>query len=212
MVCEGTTQNEKSIETDSKDSAHENDKPVVRVSRYVSYYAPNIEDISHWHAVFEVNHRSEGIKDKAAPLYQLIDKLKQYCQCSGTTAHQQHSVLFRKLMRLSKESPIQKKWDQGGSEEVPGSEMWASASEDGGNFVELIQVIINMLSLPQFSCCTLLILDLVRQLAMAQTGLMRFYEMKMDRHGMTLESQLFEQLLEKRGSPDPTVIAMIVVG
>jgi hypothetical protein len=90
--------------------------------------------------------------------------------------------------------------------------MWASASKDGGNFVELIQVIINMLSLPKFRCCTLLILDLVRQLAMAQTGLMRFYEMKMDRHGMTLESQLFEQLLKKRGSIDPTVTTMIVMG
>ncbi|KAI8328645.1 clasp N terminal-domain-containing protein [Chlamydoabsidia padenii] len=207
IQCEETqaSNNATTIKASNENLITKNSEIDIHIPKYVPYYAPNIEDISEWHPVFENNNRSEGTKDKAASLYQLVDKLKQYCQSAGTTAHQQHSILFRKLMRLSKEAPIQKKWDQGGSEEFPGSEMWASANKDGGNFVELVQVILHMLTLPQFSCCTLLILDLVRQLALAQTGLMRFYEMKLDRQGMTLESQLLEQLLEKRGSPNPTI-------
>ncbi|KAI8096355.1 clasp N terminal-domain-containing protein [Halteromyces radiatus] len=191
-------QSKKGGENDSNDS----------MPTHVPYFAPSVisNDVL---PVFDNNHRSEGnAKDKSALLYQLIDKLKQHLESTGNdtaqSQHHQHIAIFRKLMRLSKESPIQKKWDQGGNSEQ-GADVWASAQKDGGNFVELMQVVLRILTSPSFQCCTLFVLDLIRQLAMAQTGLMRFYEMKFDRHGMTLEARLVEQLLEKRADPDPTI-------
>ncbi|CAO3600104.1 unnamed protein product [Absidia cylindrospora] len=197
-------------------SERQNSQPnsIPAARPHIPYYSPNPQQQqapTPWLEVFEANQRSDGTRDKAAPLYQMIDKLQHYGQQSlggGVSAtHQQHGTVFRKLMRISKESPIQKKWDQGGLNEQPGCEVWASAKNDGGNYVELMQVILQHLAAaePGLACCSLALLDLVRQLAMAQTGLMRFYEMKLDRHGMTLESRLLEQLLIKRGNLDPTI-------
>ncbi|KAI8975170.1 clasp N terminal-domain-containing protein [Mycotypha africana] len=51
----------------------------------------------------------------------------------------------------------------------------------------------------------LVALESVRQLAVTQAGLFRFYERKVDNEGKTLESQLMEKLLHIRSSENPTV-------
>lgn len=140
---------------------------------------------------------SRNLKDKTVLLYALIDKLK----LSSSDHHQ----TFRKLIRLCKEVPIRRRWDQGGIEEN-GSETWAGAQGDAGNFVELVQAIIYFLNHNDdnekyLNVC----LECIRQLAVTQAGLFRFYERKVDDKGMTLESQLMEKLLLIRSNENPTV-------
>ncbi|KAI9300723.1 clasp N terminal-domain-containing protein [Cunninghamella echinulata] len=186
---------------------------------HVPYFSPKTIDQSKVLKVFEKNERSEakgGNKDKTSLLYQYMDKLNQSPASLSSTSSLTsfYAPTFRKLMRLCKETPIQKKWDQGGNEEEPGNEVWASANKDGGNFVELIQILLNQfLNMKQqlngdnddHISILLLALDLVKQLALTQTGLLRFYEMKLDSLGRSLESRLIEYLLEKRSHPDPMV-------
>lgn len=146
-------------------------------------------------------------KDKTVLLYNLIDKLK-----SNTGAD--HYNTFKKLIKLAKEVPIRRRWDQGGIEES-GSETWAGANPaDAGNFVELVQAILFYLDQQQqqqgeeqdaATRCLPVALECTRQLAMTQVGLFRFYERKVDDKGMTLESQLLEKLLSIRSNENPTV-------
>lgn len=186
---------------------------------HVPYFAPKTIDQSKVLKVFEKNERSEtkgGNKDKTSLLYQYMDKLKQL-PTSSSSLTSYYATTFRKLMKLSKDTPIQKKWDQGGNEEEPGNEVWASANKDGGNFVELIQILLDhFLTINHQQNdnnnndddqigILLLALDLVKQLALTQTGLLRYYEMKLDTLGRCLESRLIENLLEKRSHPDPMV-------
>jgi hypothetical protein len=141
---------------------------------------------------------SSGRKDKTIQLYAFIDKL------NTTTAD---VATFRKLTRLFKEVPIRRRWDQGGCEE-DGSETWAGASQDGGNFVETIQAILIYLEQPP-SKLTVAVLECIRQLAVTQTGLFRFYERKADEKGMSLEARIMEQLLLIRSNENPTVSTLI---
>ena len=48
-------------------------------------------------------------------------------------------------------------------------------------------------------------MECIRQLAVTQTGLFRYYERKLDERGKSLESQLMETLLDIRCNDNPTV-------
>lgn len=137
---------------------------------------------------------ARNLKDKTILLYALIDKLK--------TSSVDHQNTFRKLSRLFKDVPIRRRWDQGGIEEN-GSETWAGAQGDAGNFVETVQAILP--HLVDNDKHILSALECVRQLAITQAGLFRFYERKVDDQGRTLESQLMEKLLLIRSNENPTV-------
>lgn len=141
-------------------------------------------------------------KDKTMLLYTLIDKLNSATSSSTTTTT--NADTFRKLTRLFKEVPIRRRWDQGGIEEN-GSETWAGAQGDAGNFVETVQAI-----LPQLDNNTVA-LECIRQLAVTQTGLFRYYERKLDDQGKSLESQLMEKLLDIRCNDNPTVRLRVVL-
>ena len=176
--------------------------------QYVPFFAP--EKVNYPNPVFKHNARTivstnastttsnnRNLKDKTTLLYALIDKLK-----SSSSDHHQ---TFRKLIRLFKEVPIRRRWDQGGIEEN-GSETWAGAQGDAGNFVELIQTIIGFLDDNNLDEKYLAIsLECIRQLAVTQAGLFRYYERKVNENGMTLESQLMERLLQIRSNENPTV-------
>lgn len=140
------------------------------------------------------NGTSNGrnIKDKTTLLYTLIDKL------NSATSTSTNADTFRKLTRLFKEVPIRRRWDQGGIEET-GSETWAGALGDAGNFVETVKA-----TLPHLDNNTVA-LECIRQLAVTQTGLFRYYERKLDDQGKSLESQLMEKLLDIRCNDNPTV-------
>ncbi|KAF1807513.1 clasp N terminal-domain-containing protein [Mucor lusitanicus] len=137
------------------------------------------------------------LKDKTTLLYTLIDKLNSATLVppATTTAH---ADTFRKLTRLFKEVPIRRRWDQGGIEET-GSETWAGALGDAGNFVETVQAILPHLD------NNIVALECIRQLAVTQTGLFRYYERKLDDQGKSLESQLMEKLLDIRCNDNPTI-------
>ncbi|EPB92703.1 hypothetical protein HMPREF1544_00432 [Mucor circinelloides 1006PhL] len=138
-------------------------------------------------------------KDKTMLLYTLIDKLNSATSSSTTTTTTTTNAdTFRKLTRLFKEVPIRRRWDQGGIEES-GSETWAGAQGDAGNFVETVQAI-----LPQLDN-NIVALECIRQLAVTQTGLFRYYERKLDDQGKSLESQLMEKLLDIRCNDNPTI-------
>jgi hypothetical protein len=176
------------------------------VPQHVAFFAP--ERVNFPNPVFKHNQRtltasqssststttatSRNPKDKTVLLYTLIDKLK---------SPSDHQATFRKLTRLIKEVPIRRRWDQGGIEES-GSETWAGAQGDAGNFVETVQAILPFLSNTK---SVLVALECLRQLAVTQAGLFRYYERKVDERGMTLESQLMEKLLEIRSNDSPTV-------
>lgn len=177
--------------------------------KFVPFFAP--EKVNYPDPVFQNNERSivvtsngssttannRNLKDKTTLLYALIDKLK----LSASDPHQ----TFRKLIRLCKEVPIRRRWDQGGIEES-GSETWAGAKGDAGNFVELVQAIIFFLDHEQNNEKYLAVsLECIRQLAVTQAGLFRFYERKVNTKGMTLESQLMERLLLIRSNENPTI-------
>ena len=175
---------------------------------HVPFFAP--EEVVTPLKVFEKNLRTDisaqqqmsngrGGRDKTATIYSSVDKLK------SMTAD---SAVFRKLARISREASIIQPWDQGGANEAS-SELWAGADQDGGNFVEVIQGVLvyldpinndngKLVSMPA-------VLELVRQLAVTQTGLFKHYERKVDQHGMTLEARLIECLLAVRASNDATV-------
>jgi hypothetical protein len=176
------------------------------VPKHVAFFAP--EKVNFPNPVFKHNQRtltasqssststttatSRNPKDKTVLLYTLIDKLK---------SSSDHQATFRKLTRLLKEVPIRRRWDQGGIEES-GSETWAGAQGDAGNFVETVQAILPFLTDTK---SVLVALECLRQLAVTQAGLFRYYERKVDERGMTLESQLMEKLLEIRSNESPTV-------
>ncbi|KAI9279561.1 clasp N terminal-domain-containing protein [Sporodiniella umbellata] len=151
-------------------------------------------------AVFQANRRTPpqtGLsvrKDKAVLLYALIDQLK---------AKEQIHPTFHKLTRLLRDTPIRRRWDQGGSEET-GSDTWAGALADGGNFVELVQTLLPYLQSP-IEPWTLPALECTCQMAIAQSGLLKFFERKSNRYGSTLESQLIERLLELRSHTQPSI-------
>lgn len=173
---------------------------------YVSFFAP--EKVNYPSPVFKHNARTavttngstttggRNLKDKTVLLYALIDKLKQ----PSPDYHQ----TFRKLIRLFKEVPVRRRWDQGGIEEN-GSETWAGSNGDAGNFVELVQSILYFLQHDQSERYLTVTLECIRQLAVNQVGLFRFYERKVDVNGQTLESQLMEKLLQIRSNENPTV-------
>ncbi|CAO3625336.1 unnamed protein product [Mucor hiemalis] len=177
--------------------------------KFVPFFAP--EKVNYPDPVFQNNERSivatsngssttannRNLKDKTILLYALIDKLK----LPASDPHQ----TFRKLIRLCKEVPIRRRWDQGGIDES-GSETWAGAKGDAGNFVELVQAIIFFLDLEKNNEKYLAVsLECIRQLAVTQAGLFRFYERKVNDKGMTLESQLMERLLLIRSNENPTI-------
>ncbi|CEG73667.1 hypothetical protein RMATCC62417_09001 [Rhizopus microsporus] len=170
--------------------------------QFVPFFHP--EKVSYSCPVFESNTRStttvsvRGGKDKTVLLYALIDKLKSLSNNMSDNIN-----TFRKLTRLLKEVPIRRRWDQGGNEET-GNETWAGGNGDGGNFVELVQSILLHLEQPPSRCMTSA-LECIRQLAMTQSGLFKFYERKSNSKGMTLESQLMEKLLELRSDENPTI-------
>ncbi|KAI8384234.1 clasp N terminal-domain-containing protein [Radiomyces spectabilis] len=184
-----------SVPTTLSSASHE-DEPLPA---FVDYYQP--ERVIDALPVFEKNHRSQpstgahlrGGRDRATVLYGLVDKLKSM---------EADSMTFRKLMRLSRETPILKRWDMGGSEEN-GNDAWAGADHNGGNFVELVQVITAYVG--QDHASVLPGLELIQQLAVAQTGLFRFYEKKVNSQGMSLEAQLVQRLLELRSNDNPTI-------
>lgn len=173
---------------------------------YVSFFAP--EKVNYPNPVFQQNARTvtlngstttngRNLKDKTILLYALIDKLKQ--------SSSDHHNTFRKLIRLFKDVPIRRRWDQGGIEES-GSETWAGSNGDAGNFVELVQSILYYLdNCDNDERYLTVALECIRQLAVTQVGLFRFYETKVDKKGMTLESQLMEKLLQIRSNENPTV-------
>lgn len=184
------------------------------VPAHVAFFAP--EKVNFPNPVFKHNQRTltasqssststttatnRNPKDKAVLLYSLIDKLK-------LKSSSDHQGTFRKLTRLVKEVPIRRRWDQGGIDES-GSETWAGAQGDAGNFVETVQVILPLLSDTKL---VLVALECLRQLAVTQAGLFRYYERKVDERGMTLESQLMEKLLEIRSNDSPTVRLILFV-
>ncbi|KAI8996900.1 clasp N terminal-domain-containing protein [Pilobolus umbonatus] len=158
---------------------------------HVPFFCP--EKVISFNPIFDQPNRSQSarhVKDKTAVLYSLLDKLNQA-----------DVSVYRKLIRLFKEVPIRRRWDQGGSEESGGG-TWAGGNGDGSNFVETIQLLIFHLDKTKH---TIPLLECIRQLAVTQPGLFRFYERKLDRKGRTLESQLMEKLLEIRSSDNPTV-------
>ncbi|KAI8136876.1 clasp N terminal-domain-containing protein [Fennellomyces sp. T-0311] len=169
----------------------------------VPYFAP--KEVNDPLAVFKENKRTDttmptmingrGGRDKTATIYALVDKLK---------SNSADNAAFRKLARIAREASIIQPWDQGGSNEAS-SELWAGANQDGGNFVELIQGVLLYLDLSNNSVSISVVLELVRQLAVTQTGLFKYYERKVDDQGMSLEARLIERLLLVRADNDPTV-------
>ncbi|KAF7730673.1 suppressor of tub2 mutation [Apophysomyces ossiformis] len=166
----------------------------------VPYFAPK-EIANGGLPVFKQNKRSapntaarSGAKDRTTALYGLVDKMNAMAADNNT---------FRKMIRLCKEAPVLKRWDQGGSED-PGSELWAGGNSDGGNFVEVVQSTLLYLS-PSGNAHTAAALELVQQLSNTQAGLFRFYERKVDERSMSLEALLTERLLEMRSNDDPTI-------
>ncbi|RCI02771.1 hypothetical protein CU098_011962 [Rhizopus stolonifer] len=171
---------------------------------HVPFFAP--EKVNFPNPVFKQNVRTlfaspststsninRNAKDKTMLLYALIDKLK--------TSPSDHQTTFRKMTRLFKEVPIRRRWDQGGIEEN-GSETWAGAQGDAGNFVEVVQTVLPYLDDKK---SVLASIECMRQLAVTQAGLFRFFERKVDEKGRTLESQLLEKLLLIRSSDHPTI-------
>ncbi|KAI9013380.1 clasp N terminal-domain-containing protein [Phycomyces nitens] len=163
-------------------------------SRLVNYPLP----------VFKENPRTQhatplsiarGGRDKTVTLYSLVDKMYSSNADYNT---------FRRLIRLARESPVLKSWDQGGATES-GSDLWGGGLQDGGNFVEVIQGALAYLK--PTSGLVLGAMELVQQLAATQSGLFRFYERKKDVRGMTLEGRLARQLLLIRASQDTTMCA-----
>ncbi|OBZ80341.1 hypothetical protein A0J61_11610, partial [Choanephora cucurbitarum] len=179
------------------------------VPQFVPFYLP--ERVNFPHPVFKQNvrslqstlstttsqHANRNVKDKAVQLYGLIDKLK------SPASSIEHQNTFRKMTRLFKEVPIRRIWNQGGIEES-GSETWAGAQNDAGNFVETIQAVLPFLD-GDNEKSSLTAIECIRQLAVTQAGLFRFFERKVDEQGRTLESQLLEKLLKMRSSRNPTI-------
>lgn len=166
---------------------------------HVPYFAPS--QVSEPWPTLKQNKRSEpstaamngrSARDKTSTLYALIDKLKSM---------NADNAAVRKLTRLAREAPVMQPWDQGGRDE-PGSDLWAAAEADGGNFVEVVQSAILYLDGSQK---TLSVLELVRQLASTQCGLFQYCERRIDEQGMSLEARLMERLLAVRASPDASV-------
>lgn len=166
---------------------------------HVPYFAPS--QVSEPWPTLKQNKRSEpstaamngrSARDKTSTLYALIDKLKSM---------NADNAVVRKLTRLAREAPVMQPWDQGGRDE-PGSDLWAAAEADGGNFVEVVQSAILYLDGSQK---TLSVLELVRQLASTQCGLFQYCERRIDEQGMSLEARLMERLLAVRASPDASV-------
>ncbi|KAI9498131.1 clasp N terminal-domain-containing protein [Zychaea mexicana] len=183
-------------------------RPIHRQTlSHVPFFAP--EDVINALPVFKENKRTDtsvqtaangrGGRDKTATIYATLDKVK------SMTAD---NAAFRKLARISREASIIQPWDQGGANEAS-SELWAGANQDGGNFVEVVQGVLlyldpgnngngKLVSMPT-------VLELVRQLAVTQTGLFKYYERKVDQEGMTLEARLVERLLAVRASNEATI-------
>ncbi|KAI7899135.1 uncharacterized protein BX663DRAFT_522413 [Cokeromyces recurvatus] len=106
------------------------------------------------------------------------------------------------MNRIFREVPIRRRWDQGGAEEI-GGETWAGDSrKDAGNFVETVQVILPYIGQERV---TVLALECIRQLAVTQAGLFRFYERQVNEDGASLESRLLEKLLKVRISSNSTI-------
>ncbi|KAI8072433.1 clasp N terminal-domain-containing protein [Gongronella butleri] len=166
-----------------------------------AYFSGHIKHEEDVHPVFARNVRSDG-KGRANTLYQTLDK---WVQVKDASQHEhEHVSLIKKLMRLSKESPIQKRWDQGGADEQH-ADLWESGNKDGGNFVELMQTLLDQVA--ACKSCRYLQLELAQQLVTAQSGLLRYYERKLDEQGRSLESRLIEQAICRRADPDPTISA-----
>ncbi|KAG0174960.1 suppressor of tub2 mutation [Apophysomyces sp. BC1021] len=145
----------------------------ISLIKSVPYFAPK-EQTSEGLAVFKENKRNppnvsarSGGKDRTTALYGLIDKMNAMAADNNT---------FRKMIRLCKEAPVLKRWDQGGSEEA-GGELWAGGNLDGGNFVEVAQSTLLYLG-PTNTTHTAAAMELVQQLSNTQAGLFRFYERK----------------------------------
>ncbi|KAI8366943.1 clasp N terminal-domain-containing protein [Choanephora cucurbitarum] len=203
MPTESTTPTETTQSSPRLEKSYPNpDKYPVPQS--VPFYRP--ERVNFPHPVFKQNIRSlqsthqpaNRAKDKAVQLYGLIDKLK------SPASSVEHQNTFRKMTRLFKEVPIRRIWNQGGIEES-GSETWAGAQNDAGNFVETVQAVLPFLD-GDNEKSSLTAIECIRQLAVTQAGLFRFFERKVDdEEGRTLESQLLEKLLKMRSSRNPTI-------
>ncbi|KAI9477955.1 MAG: clasp N terminal-domain-containing protein [Benjaminiella poitrasii] len=165
--------------------------------QHVPFFAP--KKVTFWNRIFKENVRNEtGAKDKTAFLYSLMD-----------TIEQDPINVFRKMNRLFREVPIRRRWDQGGAEEV-GSETWVGGGRsmnDAGNFVELVQraILPYLNGKMEEERVTVLGLECLRQLAVTQAGLFRFYERQVDESGASLESKILEPLLEIRSSMNSTL-------
>ncbi|CEP12161.1 hypothetical protein [Parasitella parasitica] len=166
--------------------------------RHVPFFAP--EKVNFPNPIFRSNLRTNIVTSSQSSTTSSLGnqnayKLNSPAPTSTTTTN---ADTFRKLTRLFKEVPIRRRWDQGGIEES-GSETWAGAQGDAGNFVEVVQAI-----LPHLNNNTVA-LECIRQLAVTQTGLFRYFERKLDDQGRSLESQLMEKLLEIRCNDNPTI-------
>ncbi|ORX44434.1 hypothetical protein DM01DRAFT_1182139 [Hesseltinella vesiculosa] len=167
-----------------------------------SYFTGNISMGVLPLPVFDRNVRSDK-GGRVTAFYQALDK---WADAKASEYHQKvHVPTVKKFMCFSKEAPVQKKWDQGGDDEPPGSVLWESGQKDGGNFVELMQCILDQFD--HCEPCWQSLLELSQQLVTEQSGLLRFYERRVNDKGKTLESQLIEQVLSKRASEDSTICA-----
>ncbi|KAI9310814.1 clasp N terminal-domain-containing protein [Dichotomocladium elegans] len=186
------------ISTETKQVQQQQPKRTFGPISHVPYFSPR--EVIDALPVFTHNTRTETTtarvgKDKTMMLYALVDKL-----VSGPA----DNATFRKLVRLAREASIIQPWDQGGSNEAY-SELWAGSENNGGNFVELIQAMYLYLVTDKPAAITLAALELVRQLLVTQVGLFKYYERKVDDHGMSIEAHLVEHLLEVRALEDASI-------